>query len=223
MCFGHHIWQQFRDDMVLCHSDMWFEECLGYTMILSLEVTTNVLLFSEANLDFFLGSTNRCHFVLFGTFSEISSWGQDCGVSSRGMPSEFVKKLAIACVYMVVSKNGGTPKSSILIGFSIINHPFWGTPIFGNTHIHLRNKWNAFNDIILVYLSQVFLPKCANQESCFASFLRCDFWQTPLSVRNSKKFKHSWKRLHISRARICCTGKIIHWRRIWRFVLFVSP
>ena len=32
-------------------------------------------------------------------------------------------------------KNNGTPKSSILIGFSIINHPFWGTPIFGNTHI----------------------------------------------------------------------------------------
>ena len=28
-----------------------------------------------------------------------------------------------------------TPESSILIGFSIINHPFWGTPIFGNTHI----------------------------------------------------------------------------------------
>ena len=36
---------------------------------------------------------------------------------------------------MGVSKNRGTPKSSILIGFSIINHPFWGTPIFGNTHI----------------------------------------------------------------------------------------
>ena len=29
---------------------------------------------------------------------------------------------------------GFPPKSSILIGFSIINHPFWGTPIFGNTH-----------------------------------------------------------------------------------------
>ena len=29
-----------------------------------------------------------------------------------------------------VSENSGTPKSSILIGFSIINHPFWGTPIF---------------------------------------------------------------------------------------------
>ena len=36
-----------------------------------------------------------------------------------------------------VSKNrGGPPKSSILIvGFSIINHPFWCTPIFGNTHL----------------------------------------------------------------------------------------
>ena len=44
----------------------------------------------------------------------------------------------------VFPKIGGfTPKSSILIGFSIINHPFWGTPIFGNTHIlimfHLLN------------------------------------------------------------------------------------
>ena len=34
-----------------------------------------------------------------------------------------------------VSENSGTPKSSILIGFSIKNHPFWGTPIFGNTHV----------------------------------------------------------------------------------------
>ena len=29
-------------------------------------------------------------------------------------------------LYMGVSKNSGTPKSSILIGFSIINHPSWG-------------------------------------------------------------------------------------------------
>ena len=41
----------------------------------------------------------------------------------------------IVHMYMDVSKNRGTPKSSILIGFSIINHPFWDTPIFGNTHI----------------------------------------------------------------------------------------
>ena len=42
---------------------------------------------------------------------------------------------------MDVSENSGTPKSSILIEFSIINDPFWGTPIFGNTQI---------NDIILL-------------------------------------------------------------------------
>ena len=34
-----------------------------------------------------------------------------------------------------ISKNNGTPKSSIFIGFSLINHPFWGTPIFGNTQL----------------------------------------------------------------------------------------
>ena len=43
--------------------------------------------------------------------------------------------------YIGVSKNRGTPKSSILIGFSIINHPFWGTPIFGNTHICIYNNF----------------------------------------------------------------------------------
>ena len=39
---------------------------------------------------------------------------------------------------MGVSKNSGTPKSSISIdsiGFSIINHPFWSTTISGNTQI----------------------------------------------------------------------------------------
>ena len=37
----------------------------------------------------------------------------------------------------VVSENNGTPKSSILTGFSTINHPFWWpTPIFGNTQGH---------------------------------------------------------------------------------------
>ena len=37
-----------------------------------------------------------------------------------------------------VSNNSGTPKLSILIRFSIINHPFRGTPIFGNTHIPFK-------------------------------------------------------------------------------------
>ena len=43
-----------------------------------------------------------------------------------------------------VSENSGTPKSSILIGFSIINHPFWGTPIFGNTHVKKKGRRDVF-------------------------------------------------------------------------------
>ena len=40
-------------------------------------------------------------------------------------------------IWMFPKIVGFPPKSSILIGFSIINHPFWGTPIFGNTHLYL--------------------------------------------------------------------------------------
>ena len=34
----------------------------------------------------------------------------------------------------------GPPKSSILIGFFIINHPFWAPPIFGNIHINTKSQ-----------------------------------------------------------------------------------
>ena len=37
--------------------------------------------------------------------------------------------------HMGVSINGGTPKSSILVGFPLMNHPFWDTPIYGNPHM----------------------------------------------------------------------------------------
>ena len=40
---------------------------------------------------------------------------------------------------------GRAPKSSILMGIFIINHPFWGTPIFGNTQIKLRTSSSSCN------------------------------------------------------------------------------
>ena len=49
---------------------------------------------------------------------------------------------------MGVSKNSGTPKSSTLIGFSIINHPFWGTPIFGNIHIYLEKNSSLYKQLL---------------------------------------------------------------------------
>ena len=55
----------------------------------------------------------------------------------------------IIYIYMGGSWNRGTPKSFILVGFSLINHPFWGTPIFGNLHI-----------IPIHRLNERTIPKC---------------------------------------------------------------
>ena len=70
---------------------------------------------------------------------------------------------------MGASKNRGSPKSSIFIGFSIINHPFWGPPTFGNTRledvlpfpglysqvpINLRN-YSHFEDVKITMASTI--------------------------------------------------------------------
>ena len=60
--------------------------------------------------------------------------------SQRGAPWDwkiFATLNLVGLFEMGVSKNSGTPKSSNLIGFSIIHHPFWGTPIFGNTQMKI--------------------------------------------------------------------------------------
>ena len=47
---------------------------------------------------------------------------------------------------MGASKNRGTPKSSILIRLSIINHPFWGVfPLFLETPIFNRMDLDSLN------------------------------------------------------------------------------
>ena len=63
--------------------------------------------------------------------SSRSVWLEDFG--RLGVTEQ--KKIMPTWLQMDVSENSGTPKSSILIGCSIINHPFWGTPIFGNTQM----------------------------------------------------------------------------------------
>ena len=78
---------------------------------------------------------------------------------------------------MDVSKNSGTPKSSILIGFSIINHPFWGTPIFGNIHIK-----GALNVLIFQ----------AKKMVCFALMNYRLFVLECCPGENPKLFLHPW-------------------------------
>ena len=56
---------------------------------------------------------------------------------------------------MGVSENSGTPKSPILIGFSIINHPFWGTTTLGNTHIYIYIHYIYFSLLCLEKLEVV--------------------------------------------------------------------
>ena len=63
--------------------------------------------------------------LLRGCHRDMSS--VDCGCFGNHTP-----------IWMFPKMVGFPPKSSILIGFSIINHPFWGIPIFGNIHIGLR-------------------------------------------------------------------------------------
>ena len=59
-------------------------------------------------------------FVCYEVFSKLTVY-----------PPVISAAFSVAKDYMGVSKNRDTPKSSILIGFSIINHPFWGfSPYF---------------------------------------------------------------------------------------------
>ena len=60
-----------------------------------------------------------------------------------------------------------TPKSSILIGCSIVNHPFWGTPIFGNIHVEV-----TFTSKIVV--SAFCLPFCRSQKLPISSQICVD-------------------------------------------------
>ena len=55
---------------------------------------------------------------------------------------ELPKEIHPSHAHLGISWNGGTPKSSILVGFSLINHPFGGTPIDGNLHISFPH-WSS--------------------------------------------------------------------------------
>ena len=91
---------------------------------------------------------------------------------------------------MDVSENSGTPQSSILIGFSNINHPFWGTPNFGNTHMHMLLKLDHFpqnlgwsNNLVEfggLFLGGLCIILCQGLSSLF--------WEWKFSTFNRKSF-----------------------------------
>ena len=73
--------------------------------------------------------------------------------------------------YMGVSWDGGTPKSSILIWFSIIHHSSWGIPTLGNIHIpHSKANQGATR----------YMPKSWPQRGGIHRQLPMDPWLRPL-------------------------------------------
>ena len=75
----------------------------------------------------FVGASGSRFLPGVSSYSRINQKANPVG----NFPKSTLNKKNLIRVFL---KNRGTPKSSILIGSSIINHPFWGTTILGNTH-----------------------------------------------------------------------------------------
>ena len=54
-----------------------------------------------------------------------------------GFNGSKLKQRKLGFNYLAVSWNRATPKSSVFFGFSILNHPFGGTPIYGNPYFNV--------------------------------------------------------------------------------------
>ena len=80
-----------------------------------------------------------CIYIWLVVSSPVEKYARQIGNPPQG-PGMKIKNLWNHHLDMGVSKNNGTPKSSILIGFSIINHPF--TPIFANIHINMHDLFD---------------------------------------------------------------------------------
>ena len=120
---------------------------------------------------------------------------------------------------MGVSKNRDTPKSSILIGFSIINHPFWGTPILGNTYIgnHFKN-YGSFSQ------NPPFQVSSETSPPGLLGYLRCPTTKTYrlrwlLLIQDSLPPKESRKKI-LKSNKVCQTSKFVNTNKkilkIWK-------
>ena len=119
--------------------------------------------------------------------------------------------------YLGVSKNKGTPKSSILRGFSVINHPFWGTPIFGNPHISLL-KSLKFTNIIEVETrtTLTILLRHTGPGACvFGCSIPLGSLENSTIRKNKVRYLPIFKNIIISRSNCPCYIIVITWFRFW--------
>ena len=74
-----------------------------------------------------------CYIIYISKYLHTPSNRGDFRNTPRGGTHVFQSNLNLN-VQLGVSKNSGTPKSSILIGISIINQPFWGKHPYSRKH-----------------------------------------------------------------------------------------
>ena len=98
-------------------------------------------------------------FIAPNVWNQTKSWSGVCKLGCNNLGY-------MAFLQMGVSKNSGTPKTSILIGFSIINHPFGGAHPYFWKHPYLWVVW-------------FHVPWCSRFDSC-----RLDFWLEMCPSRN---------------------------------------
>ena len=95
---------------------------------------------------------------------------------------------------MGVSKNNGTSKSSILIGLSIINHPFWGpTPIFGNIQKWSRHYTMPPKGFLLRHLCQGPTPLGRSEREQKFIQHACNTFPGPLVEDRDMFWEAFWK------------------------------
>ena len=148
---------------------------------------------------------------------------------------------------MDVSENSDTPKPSILIGFSIANHPFWDTPIFGNTQIPwmplglwAKNSHKFLETSIVVKRRDVHWTRSNDFDIALRSkrWTRCWVWRVwgwqkwcekkqpvrwPLShTRDGSPQKSGWFIVHASflDTKLWEFSNVLHvWQGVWQDVL----
>ena len=84
---------------------------------------------------------------------------------------------------------------SILIGLFTINHPFWGTPIFGNTQITSSQHARVFGALAFMPASTAW-PQLTPPRIFFSEwfFDKKNPWKIILDVKNTPKKMHVKKK-----------------------------
>ena len=115
------------------------------------------------------------------------------GIPIGGVASNHLTTLQLIRVFPKMV--GFPPKSSILIGFSIINHPFWGTPIFGNTHTTVAS--NGFHEWKrLIFTTNSTPPKLTSQKQLTSARWEC--LSFPKWQKAQKKLMFHWSQCFLT-------------------------